>query len=379
MEGVGVEILIVQPLIPKYVAEFMDSIVENSDINITVLADVQTDNILNQLAEKENKFKVMNFKLIRFGPLVFHKYILGFMISNHKNYDLIILNANPRDLIQCLIGLYLRMIGKKFYIWSNFMRIGPPRIYTNLYFWIMASLASKSMCYSRVGAIHLKNLGIGKDKIRILGTAINEKALLTTGDNNHTLNEFITSNKLEGKKIILQVVRLSKIKKPAIILAAAVELCLNKKMDLVFVLIGEGELFEEIKEQISKLGLEKHVHILGAIYDEQLLSKWFQVASLFIVPTCLGLSLHHAMGYGAVVLTDDSLDCQAPEFELLVDGLNGYTYEEGNIVSLTKKIEFVLANPERMKIISQNAKFTVHNLNTLQAKTNNFLRIINEQ
>ena len=99
-------------------------------------------------------------------------------------------------------------------------------------------------------------------------------------------------------------------------------------------------------------------------------------ASAFVVPTCIGLSAHHAMAYGVPVITDDSLNEQASEFDIVHHGLNGLLYKEGSPDSLASQLEKLIDNEPLREQLSKNALITVNDVNSLMSKVNNFASLV---
>ena len=109
----------------------------------------------------------------------------------------------------------------------------------------------------------------------------------------------------------------------------------------------------------DELDIANRVRFLGPIYDEQTVAPWFLTAKAFCYPSNIGLSLHHAMGYGLPVITGDNPDVQNPEFEALHDGKNRLLFSDGDTKDLAAKIEQLLNNPELSKKLGAEAHATV--------------------
>lgn len=367
-------IIFVQPVIPNYSVSFFNLLVEKSGFEVIVYADIKSSSQLNQLPEK-TLFTAKHLQLKRLGPFFIRKG-LNSKIKNDKP-DLIVFNSDPRDLTQLFMMVKLALLQRKFLAWGMFHRIGKPILYTNCYYKTISRLCEYLLTYSAVGRDSLLRLGISKSKIIKIDTAIDEQAAMQQANKvtHKQLDEFKIINKLIGKKIVLQVVRLSKIKKPHLIVEAA-EIIVEQSPDVLFVLIGGGELESVIKELIVSKGLSNHFLVLGPIYDESKLALWFLSANIFVVPTCIGLSAHHAMCYGLPIVTDNDLYQQASEFELIKDGLNGLIYDSGDISSMASNILLLLNNHEMNRFLSHNAKYTVKEIFTLENKVFNMIKAI---
>lgn len=245
---------------------------------------------------------------------------------------------------------------------------------TKTYFRLVGKLATRCLTYTRIGAVNLVNLGVPKHKVGVVGTAIDESnpfaQVLACAK--QELEQFRSEHGLTGKRVILQVVRLSRVKRPELLISAAVALQ-GARDDLVFVLIGDGEMRVELETSVNRRGLRDSFRFVGAVYDEAALSRWYLCADVFVVPTFIGLSAHHAMSYGVPVVTDDSFDSQGSEFDILAEGLNALTYHEGDAEDLAKVLVRVVSDRELRRLLASNARKTIENVHNLENKAKNFM------
>jgi glycosyltransferase involved in cell wall biosynthesis len=114
-------------------------------------------------------------------------------------------------------------------------------------------------------------------------------------------------------------------------------------------------LEDEMRRLAEDLGIRDRVRFVGPLYDESVLSLWYKSADVFVMATCIGLSIHHAMAYGVPVVTDDNPLTQTAEFEVLQDGINGLTYRAGDIDDFAAKVCRVLDDSTLRHELSQAA------------------------
>ena len=319
---------IVQTVLPLYAISFFNRIVErNSDIELVVLANLQSREALNQYLPERCRFQVEHLGQRIVSGVSFRPDILTKL--REINADVVVFSGSPREPSQLLAMAWLRTLGKPVAMWGMFHRIGGPRLVSTLFYCLVGRLAHMCLSYTRVGATNLVSLGVTKQKIAVIGTAIDEQVALAekAARTDAQLKAFREQHGLEGKQLVLQVVRLTRVKNPELLVKAAA-LVLNQRQDVVFALVGDGEMRSELQSMVHALGLADHFRFPGAIYNESLLSHWYLCAQVFVVPTFMGLSAHHAMSYGVPVVTDDSLDSQGSEYEILAPGLNSLTYKE---------------------------------------------------
>jgi len=366
------KIFIIQPLLPKYDIDFFNLLCKKfPQLQITILADIETKNSLNQVDGAEINFALINLKQTFLKGIVLRPKLFQLLSANKP--DLVIFNGNPRDISQIAALLYCKTRKIRTFVWGMFHRIGGLRSFTKFYYKYCGIVADRCMTYSEVGATTLINLGIAKDKINIVGTAINESIPLQLSESitDAEISGFLESHGLLNKKIILQVVRLTEIKKPQLLIQAARKL-LKHREDVIFVLIGDGPLRKKLEDLVDEYAIRESVLFIGALYDEEKLALWYKSAYAFVVPTCIGLSAHHAFSYGLPVITDDSLDNQASESSILYNGLNALLYSEGDIDSLCDKITALIDSAELKNRLSSNAVHTVKNIHSMERKLDQF-------
>lgn len=370
------KIVIVQSVLPAYAVSFFNHIVKSAPkIELILVADIKSSSSLNQYCQQSADFKVIHVACKFVKGLEFRPGLIEALSKIQP--DIVVFSGNVRDISQLCAMLLYRFNHRQFVVWGMFHRIGGIRFASKVYYRLSAFLASKVLTYSRIGAQTLRNIGVPKHKIFIIGTAIDETVPVSYRRelSKEDVNLFKAAQSISNKKIILQVVRLSRIKQPELLIEAAVFIC-ETYPSVIFVLIGDGEMREELEQMVIRKGLENNVRFLGAIYDEEVLARWYLSATAFVVPTCIGLSAHHAMSYGIPVVTDNSLDNQASEFDILSDGLNAMIYEESNVKSLVSSLTRLLDSPDLVKVMSVNAIYTVENVHTLDKKVQNFLRAL---
>lgn len=370
------KLVVITNLLPHYQIDFFNRLIElDHELDLTVFADIECNSSLNNYKEELCNFNVINSSMNNVKGLIFRKSLRKRI--DYIDPDTIVFYGNPREFSLSVLMIYYWLTGRKFNVHGMFHRIGGQTLLSKNYYRFIGLTADKCFTYSRKGAEVLLSLGIKSEKIKIIGTAIDEKKSIyhKSQINEEVLNDFKKENGLFNKKLVLQVVRLSKIKKPEMLLKVAARLQ-KSHPDIMFVIIGGGELYGEMQDEIQKLGLNDTVLLLGPIYNEEILSYWFSAASIFVMPTCIGLSAHHAFSYSLPVITDNNLLNQASEFEILADGLNCLLYEAGNIKSFEEKILAIIDNPLLQSFLSKNALHTVKYIHSLENKCQNYLNAL---
>lgn len=368
--------MIITNIIPHYNSSFYARVTSElqHSYNVTVIADQDSDSSVFISKEDTSDINVVSLPFIQSERFTYRKNLIRTLRG--LDADKVVIYANPRDISVWLTLVYLKLSRKWVATYGMFHRIGGMNRFSRTAYKLFDMLSERMFTYSRRGAVTLDALGVKASKIKVIGTAIDNKNEMRDVGRD-TKIQFIESNKLEGRKLILQVVRLSSYKNPRLIIDAAKKMS-SKDSSLLFVLIGGGELFETLKKEVRQLGLEQSVRLLGPCYDKEQLSLWFSVAKLSVVPTCIGLSAHHSLGFGVPVMTDDSVANQASEFDILQHGLNALIYKEGSIDDFILKLENFLNDEDMQSKLSQGAMSTIKYCANLENKVHNFIDALSQ-
>lgn len=124
-------------------------------------------------------------------------------------------------------------------------------------------------------------------------------------------------------------------------------------------MIGNGELLESTRDQIASLGLSDCVKLLGAMSPEDVRAHMEQ-SEVFLFTSDRnegwGAVLNESMNSACAVVANRAIG--SVPF-LVVDGVNGDIYEDGNIDDLYQKVKTLLDHPARRIEKSKNAYTTI--------------------
>jgi glycosyltransferase involved in cell wall biosynthesis len=116
-----------------------------------------------------------------------------------------------------------------------------------------------------------------------------------------------------------------------------------RELDAVLVLVGDGELKDELLRRIQDLRLDKQVFLPG-FANQREIARYYALADVLILCSeseTWGLSVNEALNFGLPVLVSDTVGCAE---DLVRDGENGFIFPKGNTVQLAKDLRFVLEN-----------------------------------
>ena len=144
---------------------------------------------------------------------------------------------------------------------------------------------------------------------------------------------------------LLHVGRLVRDKRVDLLLDA-MPMVLEKFPDAELIVVGDGPLRAEFEAQASRLGVDRAVRFLGAIYEPEELGRQYLSASIFVLPGLGGLSINEAMFYGLAVICSEG---DGTEAFLVREGENGSYFRADDARSLGSALLKTMADPQRLQ------------------------------
>lgn len=159
-------------------------------------------------------------------------------------------------------------------------------------------------------------------------------------------NKFLiisASNLIESKGIDLNIKALSRI--------------IKKYPNIMYYIIGEGEERIKLENLVNDLRLDNNVRFLGKLSHIEVI-KYMNECDLYSMPSW-------QEGFGMVYI--EAMACAKPVIavygegiqDAIDNGVNGILVKPKDIESLADAIELIIQNPNKAKIIGENAKRTV--------------------
>ena len=173
---------------------------------------------------------------------------------------------------------------------------------------------------------------------------------------------------------ILWTARFIPLKHPELAVNLAYELK-NRGYDFHLIMIGSGELENEIDHLIKKKHLQNHVQLLGSMLNSEVLN-FMKRANIFLFTSNRqegwGAVLNEAMSCGCAVVASHSIG--AVPF-LIEHQTNGLIYKSGNLPSLLHQTEMLINNKPFMDELGINAYYTLRNEWSPKKAAFNFLKL----
>ncbi len=183
--------------------------------------------------------------------------------------------------------------------------------------------------------------------------------------------EFLKKYYLEdfiSKPIVLYSGRIDKDKNLEILIKA-IPLVLKEK-EVNFLFLGDGDIKSDLEREVKLMGIENNVRFIGPLQPSNSdLSKFYQLASLFVIPSFIeGQSMvtMEAMASGLAVIASNGGALK----ELLKDNENGFLVNPFSEKEFAEKILAVLNDEKLRKRMSQKSLELIkpHNISNTYKK-----------
>ncbi len=210
---------------------------------------------------------------------------------------------------------------------------------------------------------HAKEFGSGASIYQIPGIGIAEKFTRTLSEDPIDIKQSFRIG--PNDFVITYIAEFIPRKNHRFIVRATGEL-LKKIPQLKILFVGDGTLLNRVRQMISKSGLEKAIYCLGFRDDIQRIANITDIAVSSSLHEGLGLGLAEQMmcGIPAVASRDKG------HAELVDHGVNGFLYDQGNILEFTNFIAAIydsLEMRQRMSIEANKKAQLFHIRNSLEA------------
>jgi len=277
----------------------------------------------------KNRFhKIKNLKI--FNWIYWQTGILSILL---KRVDTVIFLGEMSILSTWITTILLRIKNVRVIFWGHgiYGKDWGLKRYLRISF---LKLANHNLVYEKFAKELMIKNGFKEFEVSIIYNSINYyeqlslfKGLLKTEDQKIFQNEAPT---------LLFIGRLTKVKKIDQLIKAAI--ILNKRSKYNLLIIGDGEMRDELKTQAKELIHSKNCIFYGECYNEKELSKLIYNADLTVSPGNIGLTAIHSLSFGTPVCSHSNYDNQMPEVESIINGVNGFLFLENDIESMVNGI-----------------------------------------
>jgi len=185
-------------------------------------------------------------------------------------------------------------------------------------------------------------------------------------------------SELKGKKVILYLGRLVRYKGADYLIRAFCKIE-QERNDVVLLIGGDGDFRGELERLCRVLSL-RNVRFLGAV-GLQDRAYYYEICNVFVLPSiwqpdyceAWGLTLNEAMQFGKPVITTDAVGAA---FDLIRDGINGFTVKNSDVDALYEAIVKIISDPELERRMGVESEKIIQQRFTYEHMVNGFKEAI---
>jgi len=117
--------------------------------------------------------------------------------------------------------------------------------------------------------------------------------------------------------------------------------------------IGDGPERQSLEKRAA--GLDD-IHFLGAIYDDELLARYFLLSDMLVIPGGIGLTCVHGFSHGVPsITTSDTSVVQSPEYAYLEDGENCVIVDRPDPSAYAEVLKRLIDHPQELDTLRAGA------------------------
>lgn len=339
-------VAIIYPYFAHYRGPIIEELLNDNVNNYYFFAGENTNSAVSSL--KLYDFR-QNSNFVRLKNVWFLKYfLLQFGIISElkkRNIETVVLLSDWKYVSYWFLILYCKLSKRKCLFWSHGL-LNNDRTINNRIKILFHSLFDGGVVYSERAKNLMLSVGFVKP-IYVINNSLdyyNQQKILSTISENHNKVKLPIENPyiiFSGRLIAERKLEL---------LFEALNHLEDRKIVINVLIVGTGPHESKLKDFVKKYKFRSRIVFYGSCYDEKLLGSFYMNALACVYPGSIGLTVIHSLTYGIPVVTHNNLDKQKPEIEALIDGKNGFLFDENNSKDLAAKIEkvFVLSPSDRL-------------------------------
>lgn len=254
-----------------------------------------------------------------------------------KKYDAHILTGNAGIRSNWIIALLARLTGRKVYLWTHGLKGNENRsdLFKNL---LYMRLAGNALLYGEKAQKRLAEHGFTRTTVIYNSLDYdNQLAIRNRVCNDTFLQDYFNNN----LPVICFLGRVNAAKRIDMLLEAI------KETDCNLIIVGSGPEEKKLRKMSMEFGIAHKIWFYGECYDDVIIGNILKNCLATVNPSSIGLTAIHSLMFGTPVITHDDLISQAPEAEVIIEGVTGYYYRKGSTESLRQTIHKAINNQKQ--------------------------------
>jgi len=319
-----------------YRRPILEELLKNSAYEWTFYGDVKdidAGGIEAWIPENSNRFVRTNCR--RISGFLFQGGLIRLALD--KNIDCIVYLGDWHFVATWISAILARLSGKRVLFWTH----GWLRQESGLFFGVrnvFYRLAHGLLLYGHQAKMYGLMKGFNPESLYVIYNSLdyikqsNIRKSITRDDIETTRRELFSDI---DTPIVICSSRLTKSKQiDQLVQAASILKKTGNNINLL--IVGDGPERNALTDLARQLDV--NIHMFGPCYEENILGRLFLSSDITVIPGAAGLTIMHSLAYGIPVIVHNDSTKHGPEFEAIIPGVNGDTYNKDDIEALAQVI-----------------------------------------
>ena len=330
-------------IFPHYRLSIWKKLINSKDFNLEIYFSIKnplgiySPDISDLFNENElSKLHVIKNYWLKKKFLVWQSNVIKIVFFS--KYDFIMF-LGEMNIISSWISIFIaKSRGKKVYMWSHGI-YGNENIFKKFFRLIFLKLADFIFLYENRSKLLLKQNGFSEDSLEVVYNSLdydlhNKTYIQLKHTKRRDVITCFTDNSLP---IIIFIGRLTKNKKINLLVDALKNIN-SQNISYNLLIVGGGEKSDFLKNVYENSINDGWLYFYGTSYDSIITSQLIYHSDLCVSPGNIGLTAIHSLSFGTPVASHNNFINQMPEVEAIIEGENGFLFEENNSIDLANKI-----------------------------------------
>ena len=249
------------------------------------------------------------------------------------------------NIISSWISIFIaKLRGKKVYMWSHGI-YGNENIFKKFFRLLFLKQADFIFLYENRSKLLLKQNGFSEDSLEVVYNSLdydlhNKIYLQLKNTKRSDIITYFSDNSLP---VIIFIGRLTANKKINLLIDALKNIN-NQKTSYNLLIVGEGEKLDFLKNAYQNSINDGWLYFYGSSYESSITSQLIYHSDLCVSPGNIGLTAIHSLSFGTPVASHNNFINQMPEVEAIIDGENGFLFQENDTIDMANKIVLWFSN-----------------------------------
>ena len=329
-------VLVVYQHLPHYRRGVFLELDRSAELEVTFAADASSKDGSIPIIPMTSFKRVVRLKNFWLGSLLWQQGLLRCIARTR--FDSVVFLGDAHYISTWVALALTRLRGARTYLWTTGWH-RPDPMFKGLVRTVFYRLADQLLLYGEDGYNMARRMGLPSSKMTVIGNSVTPPAStpLTAAVESIEVDSLLPAP--TEMHLVGAVVRVTPAKRLDMLIEATARL--RARGMKIGVLLTAGPAGDSLRRQATQLGVP--LFMVGAVYDEETLSKIYGRLEVTVIPELAGLTVMQSLTYGTPVVTNDDPNRQASEFRAVLHGITGMLYTAGDIDSLATAIEGCLA------------------------------------